>query len=107
MAKHLKTDGPRDTWVTSLKTDVFSPDLTGWRGTTTAVRVDAKGRERYRGDGGWIDESFSPQRGKTLLARRRQQGWEVLERLNGRASRCICKGVIPKPWHACMGLTPR
>eukprot|EP00435_Cladocopium_sp_Y103_P000388 s4523_g1.t1 len=58
VAKQLQTDGPTGTFVTSLKTDVFSPDLTGWRGTTTAIRVDAKGSEHHRGEGGWIDESF-------------------------------------------------
>ena len=58
VAKQLAKDGPTGAYVSSLKTDVFSPDWTGWRGTTTAVRVDAKGREHQRGEGGWIDESF-------------------------------------------------
>lgn len=43
--------------VSSLKTDVFAPDLTEWHGTTSALRVHRRGHKDQRG-GGWIDESF-------------------------------------------------
>ena len=49
--------------VCSLKTDVFSPDLTGWRRDITAVKV-APRREDHS-QGGWMDESF-PHNAKSI-----------------------------------------
>ena len=43
--------------VSSLKTDVFAPDLTEWHGTTSALRVHPRGHKDQRG-GGWIDRSL-------------------------------------------------
>ncbi|CAK9008946.1 unnamed protein product [Durusdinium trenchii] len=44
--------------VSSLTTEVFSPELTDWKGSTTAVRVDPKRREADYSQGGWIDDAF-------------------------------------------------
>ena len=50
--------GPKNKMVSSLKTDVFSPELTEWHGPTTAIKVDPRRKEHPGQQGGWIDESF-------------------------------------------------
>ena len=59
VTKDFKGDAYHGTMVTSLKTDVFSPELTEWHGTTTATKVDPRRQHHKQPDyGGWIDDDF-------------------------------------------------
>eukprot|EP00438_Fugacium_kawagutii_P017294 Skav213691 [mRNA] locus=scaffold491:581753:585257:- [translate_table: standard] len=52
-------NGPTGKLVSSLKTEVYSPDLTEWHGTTTATKVDPARKAPHWEDGsGWSDDSF-------------------------------------------------
>eukprot|EP00913_Durusdinium_trenchii_P011034 g10358.t1 len=60
LAWHVYTGGKFAAWPEEEAEcfPVFSPELTDWKGSTTAVRVDPKRREADYSQGGWIDDAF-------------------------------------------------